>query len=330
MATRVPLIVDTSTLYIKELPVGDSLDLSGSGLTQITAIGATTGNFSGIVTASSFYVDSNVVLTNGRELSNIASVDATTKATLESALQTGPNNFDYLNVTGISTFQNNVHLLDDDKLLLGGSSGSHDGLEIYHDANNSYIKDSGTGELRIDSSSIVIRDAAGTTGIATFTDTGAIVSGVTTISGTSHLRIPVGTTAQRYGSAVDGDIRYNSDLNSYEGYGNGAWGGLGGGTEIDQAVSSTSATNITTFAHADYRSASLRVQIVQGSSYQVGRYLLIHDGTTVTMIEESAVATGSMLGSISGSINGANLEIKVTMNSASSATVTTIIDKITV
>ena len=330
MANRVPLIVDTSTLFIKELPEGDNLDLTGSGIVGLAGVGGTTGNFSGIVTASAFYVDSNVVLTNGRELSNIASVDATTKATLESALQTGPNNFDYLNVTGISTFQNNVHLLDNDKLLLGGSAGTHDGLEIYHDNSHSYIKDSGTGELRLDSSSIVIRDAAETTGIATFTDTGAIVSGVTTISGTSHLRIPVGTTAQRYGSAVDGDIRYNSDLNSYEGYGNGAWGGLGGGTEIDQAVSSTSATNITTFAHADYRSASLRVQIVQGSSYQVGRYLLIHDGTTVTMIEESAVATGSMLGSITGSINGANVEIKVTMNSASSATVTTIIDKITV
>ena len=44
-----------------------------------------------------------------------------------------------LNVAGVSTFQNNVHLLDDDKLLLGGSAGTHDGLEIYHDSNNSYI-----------------------------------------------------------------------------------------------------------------------------------------------------------------------------------------------
>lgn len=332
MANRVPLIVDTSTLFIKELPEGDNLDLTGSGIVGLAGVGGTTGNFSGIVTASAFYVDSNVVLTNGRELSNIASVDATTKATLESALQSGPNNFDYLNVTGVSTFSSAVGFGTTATFPDGAAVyfGAGEDLQIFHDGSNSRIVDSGTGELRIDSSSIVIRDAAGTTGIATFTDTGAIVSGVTTISGTSHLRIPVGTTAQRYGSAVDGDIRYNSDLNSYEGYGNGAWGGLGGGTEIDQAVSSTSATNITTFAHADYRSASLRVQIVQGSSYQVGRYLLIHDGTTVTMIEESAVATGSMLGSISGSINGANVEIKVTMNSASSATVTTIIDKITV
>ena len=159
---------------------------------------------------------------------------------------------------------------------------------------------------------------------------GAQVTGITTISTTSHIRIPAGTTGQRPGSALDGDIRYNSSLNSYEGYGNGAWGGLGGGTEIDTTVSDTAATSITTFAHASYRSASFRVQIVQGSAYQVGRYLLIHDGTTVTIIEESAIATGSMLGSITAAIVSTNVVVYVNMGSNATATVTTIIDKITV
>jgi len=178
----------------------------------------------------------------------------------------------------------------------------------------------------------------GTTVVAntvTTANSGKISVGIVTCqnlysAGTSHFKIPVGTTAQRPGSSVDGDIRYNSTLNSYEGYGNGAWGGLGGGTEVDTSVSSTSATNVTTFAHASYRSASIRAQIVQGSAYQVGRYLVIHDGTTVTVVEEAAVATGSMLGTFSGAINGDNLEFKVTMGSSSSATVTVIVDKITV
>ena len=178
----------------------------------------------------------------------------------------------------------------------------------------------------------------GTTVVAntvTTANSGKISVGIVTCqnlysAGTSHFKIPVGTTAQRPGSAVDGDIRYNSTLNSYEGYGNSAWGGLGGGTEEDTSVSSTSATNVTTFAHASYRSASIRAQIVQGSAYQVGRYLVIHDGTTVTVVEEAAVATGSMLGTFSGAINGSNLEFKVTMGSSSSATVTVIVDKITV
>ena len=178
----------------------------------------------------------------------------------------------------------------------------------------------------------------GTTVVAntvTTANSGKISVGIVTCqnlysAGTSHFKIPVGTTAQRPGSAVDGDIRYNSTLNSYEGYGNSAWGGLGGGTEEDTSVSSTSATNVTTFAHASYRSASIRAQIVQGSAYQVGRYLVIHDGTTVTVVEEAAVSTGSMLGTFSGAINGSNLEFKVTMGSSSSATVTVIVDKITV
>ena len=159
---------------------------------------------------------------------------------------------------------------------------------------------------------------------------GIVTATSANFSGTGAIGISTGTTAQRPGSPVDGDIRYNTTTASYEGYGNGSWGGLGGGTEIDVSVSSTSATNLTTFAKADYRSASLRIQIVQGSAYQVGRYLMIHDGTTATIVEEAAIATGSMLGTISAAINSANAEIKVTMGSASSATVTTIIDKITV
>jgi hydrogenase maturation factor len=222
------------------------------------------------------------------------------------------------------------------------TAGAGDDLQIYHDGSNSYIKDAGTGILILDASQVQIKNAGSTENCAKFLNDGAVelyydnslrletTTDGADFSGTGGIKLPVGTTAQRNGSPVNGDIRYNTDLNSYEGYGNGAWGGLGGGTEIDTAVSSTSATNITTFAHASYRSASLRIQITQGSSYQVGKYLLIHDGTTVTVVEESAIATGDMLGSISGAISGSNVEVKVTMNSASSATVTTIIDKITV
>ena len=55
-----------------------------------------------------------------------------------------------LDVTGVSTFQDNVHLLDNDKLLIGGAE-EHDGLEIYHDSSNSHITDSGSGNLLIGS-----------------------------------------------------------------------------------------------------------------------------------------------------------------------------------
>lgn len=47
MANRVPLIIDTSTLFFKELPVGDSLDLTGSGIVGVTSV-----SISGITTIS--------------------------------------------------------------------------------------------------------------------------------------------------------------------------------------------------------------------------------------------------------------------------------------
>ena len=107
-----------------------------------------------------------------------------------------------------------------------------------------------------------------------------------------------------------------------------AGGGGGGVTAVETAVSSTSATSTGTFAKATYRSAAVIAQITQGSAYQVGRYLVIHDGTTVTTVEESAVATGSMLGTFEGVINGDNVEFRVTMSSSSAATVTTKIDTV--
>ena len=106
---------------------------------------------------------------------------------------------------------------------------------------------------------------------------------------------------------------------------------IGTGAEVTTtSVSTTSATSCGSFVLATYRSASVIAQITQGTSYQVGRYLLIHDGTTVTTIEESAIATGDMLGTFEGVINGSNVEFRVTMDSASSATVITNITTIAV
>ena len=110
----------------------------------------------------------------------------------------------------------------------------------------------------------------------------------------------------------------------------GSSGGGGGASETSTSVSSTSATSCGSFAKASKRSASVLAQITQGSAYQVGRYLVIHDGTTTTTVEESAVATGSMLGTFEGVINGDDVEFRVTMSSSSSATVITKIDSISV
>ena len=54
-------------------------------------------------------------------------------------------------------------------------------------------------------------------------------TGNVTVTSVGFVKLPVGTTAERSGTPVDGMIRYNSTLGRYEGYSNSAWGGLGGG-----------------------------------------------------------------------------------------------------
>jgi len=59
------------------------------------------------------------------------------------------------------------------------------------------------------------------TGTSTF-------AGDSTYNGTGQVKLPAGTDAQRSGSPANGMIRYNTDLNSFEGYVAGNWGGIGG------------------------------------------------------------------------------------------------------
>ena len=160
--------------------------------------------------------------------------------------------------------------------------------------------------------------------------TGLSVVGITTFATTSHIKIPSGTEAQRPGTAVAGDFRYNTESSSFEGY-TSEWGAIGGGGGVSQVsgiVSTTSTVGFAaSFAIADYRSASVNFLIndATGAS-QAGKYVMIHDGTTVTVVEQVAVATGSMLGTLSGAIVGTNAELQITMNSAGVATCSAKID----
>lgn len=61
--------------------------------------------------------------------------------------------------------------------------------------------------------------------------TGGLIgpNGTVTFGGVGQTRIPAGTTAQRASSPVEGMIRYNTDLQQFEGYSNGSWGIIGNG-----------------------------------------------------------------------------------------------------
>ena len=155
--------------------LGGNLDLNsksitGTGNIEITGYAGVSGvsTFSGAVGFATHIHDAGTggldIRTNLLRIKNDA--DSETLATFaedgavsfyhDNALRlattnTGVSITDNLNVAGVSTFTGNVilnanlDLQDNDKILLG----TGDDLQIYHDENNSYIDDTGTGRLNI-------------------------------------------------------------------------------------------------------------------------------------------------------------------------------------
>jgi hydrogenase maturation factor len=237
--------------------------------------------------------------------------------------------------------------------------GTDNDLEIYHDGSNSYIKETaGTGNLRIEANDLRLKNGDGsedyikcnqnaavelfhngTKKFETGSD-GVIATGIITATGGFDLGIHSAGT-----SVVSGPVKilnfvgsgntfaYNAGTDTIDiSIAGGSGGGGSGVTETDTTVSTVNPTGVGSFATASFRSASVIAQINQlNTDFQVGRYLMIHDGTTVTVVEESAVSTGStMLGSFTGVIDGSNVELRVTLASAGVSTVTTKIDTVTV
>lgn len=90
----------------------------------------------------------------------------------------------------------------------------------------------------------------GTANEITLTGTTIGLADNAVMPGTDSMVVPVGTTAQRV-STTDGALRFNSDLNRYEGYKSSAWseiGGGGGGLDIfyDEDFAVTTHTDFTT------------------------------------------------------------------------------------
>jgi hypothetical protein len=107
-------------------------------------------------------------------------------------------------------------------------------------------------------------------------------------------------------------------------------GSASGFDDTTTTVATTAATTIDSFATASFRSAKVLVQITQGSNYQSGDILIIHNGTTADIVEYGSIATNDYLGSFSASVSGGNCLLRVSMNSATSATVKVLSQKITV
>ena len=92
MANRIPLVVDTTDKKIKELPVGDNLDLGGSGLTNVGTVNATDVRINNVSFNNPFSGDYN-------DLSNKPIIP-----TVPSAISSFANDIGYL-ATGTTSDQ---------------------------------------------------------------------------------------------------------------------------------------------------------------------------------------------------------------------------------
>ena len=128
------------------------------------AIGSGNIKASGIVTANSLTLVNS--LSAGSNLSIIGVSTLSGNVDLNSDLSIGGD----LNVVGVSTFQNNIHLGDSDAIKIGDS----DDLQLYHDGSNSYISDTGTGELRVTGSKVKLNNADNTASLLVATAGGSV------------------------------------------------------------------------------------------------------------------------------------------------------------
>ena len=132
-------------LYVS---LGPSTDLSvGFGKTVI-GISSTTFNVgigssipgskltvAGDLSATSYKLGTTEIISSSGQLKNISSLDSTTTATIESAVQAAPNTFTDLQITGLSTFTNGP-------ILVGTSNSTGTLSQTLQVTGGAYISDS--------------------------------------------------------------------------------------------------------------------------------------------------------------------------------------------
>ena len=124
--------------------------LGNASATSVNVSGAAT--VGGVLSGSSANFSGNVTVLGDLTYENVTNQDSIGIATARAGLRiTGGG----LDVVGVATFNDNVKLLDSDKLLLG----TGEDLEIYHDGSNSFINDYGEGSLFIRGTNLYIQGA---------------------------------------------------------------------------------------------------------------------------------------------------------------------------
>ena len=268
-----------------------------------TVLGVT-GNteFSGIVTALEFHGDgsnlTNITADAGAYagsagFATVAGYAHTAGiATVAEGLTGRPDiEINNLDVAGVTTHQGDIYLGDSDVLRFGtGSSGFGD-LQIWHDGSHSYVRDNGTGNLRLKTNNMVelvfggtnevMGQFIGNAGVGLYynsnkkfetTGVGATVFGTTQ---TQQLNVSGVST-------FNDDVKvYTSNLNVYGGYGQ--FGNVQIGAGNDRTIR-TSTGNL----------------ILESNSHQVE----IQDDVIVSGIVTANGFVGPLEGNVTGDLTG--------------------------
>jgi NF-X1-type zinc finger protein NFXL1 len=129
---------------------------------------------------------------------------------------------------------------------------------------------------------------------------------------TDGIILPSGNNAARP-AGVTGTIRYNSELSTYEGYGNGAWNGLGGVIDVDKNtyISAEDAPNVNN-NQLKFVTNSVQRMIIQadgtvgiGTDVNPGAYELYVSGTT----HFNGDVTGNQNLTIQSTVNAGDLKV---------------------
>ena len=152
----------------------DEVNITGF-TTTTSGVNITSGglNVAGVTTLSKMVnADKGLTVTAGSRLQEVNITGFTTSSSGVSVAE--------VNVSGVSTFNDNITVADDKKIQFGTS----DDLEIWHNSTNqnSYIKESGSGSLVIESANFTV-ESSGINIVGTTTTGQLAVTGVSTFTG---------------------------------------------------------------------------------------------------------------------------------------------------
>ena len=162
----------------------------------------------GVGIAKSLFVDGNVTIGGTLTYEDMTNTDNLGFGTFRKGIevQGAGSTTTTLNVTGVSTLSGDIRVPDDKKLHFGNIGGANGDLQLWHDAGqHSYIRDQGSGDLRIYGSAVDIRDNAGTASVARFTDNSVHLAGITTVgilTAYESITVKVGTGSTELTTAI--------------------------------------------------------------------------------------------------------------------------------